>query len=293
MILLCPQCATRYVVPDSAIGPTGRQVRCAACRHSWFQDGVQMHRPEAVLAQAAVAAPAAAVPSANEPPAADAPKPGSGIEPPVPAEASGLPFPTESITPPQPVSAEQAVPRHDPVEPAPAIAAPASAGPAQGAEEFVHYPDDNYEPPVRVRRNPAKLWTIAAVVFFLLVSVAGAALVYFGPPSWAVNFGLGPRDQEAGLNFYLPKPPERRNLPTGEEYFAFSARILNDSDQELSVPPVVVELRDDQGRLVFSWMTKADKNRLKPNEEARVSESRLDIPKNARNLELRFVDSAN
>ena len=58
------------------------------------------------------------------------------------------------------------------------------------------------------------------------------------------------------------------------------------------MPPVVVELRDDQGRLVFSWMTKADKGQLKPNEEARVSESRLDIPKNARNLELRFVDSA-
>ncbi len=292
MILLCPQCATRYVVPDSAIGPTGRQVRCAACRNSWFQDGVEVQRPEPVMAQAEGTAPVAAAPATPEPPVIEAPKAEPVAQAPASIEPSGLPFPTDPAPPPQPVSPEQAVPRHDPVEPAPAIAAPASAGPAPAAEEFIHYPDDNYEPPVRARRNPAKLWTIAAVVFFLLVSVAGAALVYFGPPSWAVNFGVGPRDQEAGLNFYLPKPPERRNLPTGEEYFAFSARILNDSDHELSVPPVVVELRDDQGRLVFSWMTKADKNKLKPNEEARVSESRLDIPKKARNLELRFVDSA-
>lgn|GEM_PF-2586178 len=205
---------------------------------------------------------------------------------PVVAASAKPELPFEQDEAPEPVTPEQAVPRHDPVE------AEAEAAASAPVEEFVHYPDESYEAPARSRRNPARLWTIAAIVFFLIVSAVGGALVYFGPPSWAVNLGLSGRGDEPGLNFYLPKPPERRELPTGEEYFAFSARILNDSDHEVVVPPVVVELRDDQGRLVFSWMTKADKARLRPNEEARVSESRLDIPKNARNLELRFVDSA-
>ncbi|MEQ1499247.1 MAG: MJ0042-type zinc finger domain-containing protein [Novosphingobium sp.] len=42
MIISCPACATRYVVPDSAIGIEGRTVRCAKCRHAWFQDGPEV-----------------------------------------------------------------------------------------------------------------------------------------------------------------------------------------------------------------------------------------------------------
>src|SRR3569833_1452809 len=38
MILTCPNCGTQYVVKDGAIPPEGRQVRCAACKHSWHQD---------------------------------------------------------------------------------------------------------------------------------------------------------------------------------------------------------------------------------------------------------------
>lgn len=36
MIIECPACATRYEVPDTAIGSVGRKVRCAKCRHSWY-----------------------------------------------------------------------------------------------------------------------------------------------------------------------------------------------------------------------------------------------------------------
>ncbi len=37
MIVSCPNCATGFNLPDSALGATGRKVRCAACGHVWLQ----------------------------------------------------------------------------------------------------------------------------------------------------------------------------------------------------------------------------------------------------------------
>ncbi len=42
MILECTECRSRYLVAETAIGPNGRMVRCANCKHSWFQPPAQV-----------------------------------------------------------------------------------------------------------------------------------------------------------------------------------------------------------------------------------------------------------
>lgn len=37
MIITCPNCATQFTIPDSALGETGRKLKCAKCGHKWHQ----------------------------------------------------------------------------------------------------------------------------------------------------------------------------------------------------------------------------------------------------------------
>lgn len=93
MIIQCPACSTRYVVPDTAIGVDGRTVRCAKCKHSWFQDGAELDVPPQE---------AAPPPPAPEPDIAEE-------EPPVPPAHEPAPEPEP----------EPPVPQHSPFDAAP------------------------------------------------------------------------------------------------------------------------------------------------------------------------------
>lgn len=46
MILVCPQCRTGFQIPDDAVGPRGRRVRCGACAHVWHAGGEEAAPPD-------------------------------------------------------------------------------------------------------------------------------------------------------------------------------------------------------------------------------------------------------
>lgn len=48
MLIVCPTCANEYTIETDRIGPTGRVVRCAACRGAWFVPPVEKPEGQAV-----------------------------------------------------------------------------------------------------------------------------------------------------------------------------------------------------------------------------------------------------
>ncbi|NCP19149.1 MAG: thioredoxin [Erythrobacter sp.] len=237
MILACPACDTRYAVPDSAIGAEGRTVRCAQCRHSWFQEGTELDL-ETLEKEASAAVEAAP---------------------------------------------EQRQPWHD-------------VPPIESDERKERVENDrsqfSAEPPFRPRRNPLKMWGMAASLFAVISVGTIAAVSYAGLPDWVPVSRPTFAMNEPDLVLEFPADQQdRRTLPDGSEYFGVAGAIKNVGRETKAVPPVLIVLYDSRNRKVYNWEILPRQGRLQPGESLSINEAITDLPKSAKFAEIGWSPS--
>lgn len=254
MILTCPACATRYLVPDTAVGPAGRQVRCAKCKHSWFLAGT-ITKPS-VAAELPFATPQK-TPSVDSSPTFPAPPPSVSVPPPPAVEAS-IDRSTRDY--------DRDTDDSDP-------------------NAFAH------APPFRPRINTSRRWTLAAISAALIMILGIGALQFFGTPNVLARLGIPVGATETPLSLLIERKPERRTLESGNELFAISGKIFNPTSEAQRVPDILAELRDAQGRVVYGWSITPPKRTIGPKASLEFNSAEVNVPKGARALNLSFSGS--
>jgi predicted Zn finger-like uncharacterized protein len=277
MILTCPECSSRFVLPDEALGEDGRKVKCSACGHVWFQSPHEAPEVE------------------DEPPAAEDVASDEG-------EESGDDAATDAGEE-EPVIDSDAL-RHEVEE---ILEEPDEGGEALDAG--LAEPDlDNIEPGKQGREEgesedeleamnaevtkKAYGYAAAAGVFvltflFFLILHGGLSQVWRGSQSVYGWFGFEtniPAEQLVfgGVDIEMEEGDKSDTIK-------ISGKIMNLGDDNIYVPPVVALMRDENGAVLASWPVSIEKGKIEGHGSAAFKSEYNGDAKGAVDVQLRFT----
>ena len=280
MILTCPSCGTQYVVKDGAVPPGGRQVRCAACKHSWHQD------PE----------PSADASAEREPEPGPAPTPDQDDESIAEAtliEPRGGPEAEERAFEEAMVEGEGGDVRgedeaeaieHEPDQAGQPIPLGEEAVPMEAAADWREPPqaeadvDDDFSPfsaseeEAPRRRGPL----LKILLIALLLAALVAAFWFLAPPEYKARLGLG----AGGISplALVTTHMDRQRLESGNELLTVTGRVINPTSKEQSVPPLQAQLKSRAGQVVYSWTIAPPARSLPPGASASFNSAEVNVP---------------
>lgn len=269
MILTCPACSTKYVVKDGAIPHAGRQVRCASCKHSWYQEAEASD--SAAIDEQPPEGPAAAAWSQPHVDALEA-------EPVAERVAIG-----DAVdAPPPPAVPPAGDDQWTQVEPAAAWSEPVAE---QRTTELV---GENFEPfydHEPIDDQPKRKWPLL-LLLVLLVALAAIAFWFIAPAEMKARMGIA----AAGTSqlYVVLNPTSTQKLASGNNLFTLSGRIVNPTDNFQPVPPIQAELLDARKHVVYSWTIDRPATSLEPNKSAPFNSAEVDVPNGGKHIRVRL-----
>ncbi len=270
MKLVCPSCESGFLVDATAVGPTGRKVRCGRCGTSWL------------------AMPVEAVPEAAVAPSRERADAGQGRGEERAGNGSGhgqVGVATGSAAAESPAGEPRA--KAD-------DALRRAAGPARSWPRSRSSRRMPHEEPRRGKSLGG--WALFALSVAALVAgvVVGRQHIMNWAPETETLYIMAGLAEEApipplpAVNLRLREVTSGRRQVNGASELVVEGEIFNPTDQPQNVPPLVATLMDPTGIELKRWVFDAETETLPPGGHAAFRTSTPDPPGQG-NLNLNFV----
>jgi len=296
MLITCTNCGTSYQVAAASLGPTGRSVRCARCKETWFAantealvDAAEPHRADLAAIDEAPAVEDSPAPEQHFSPAPDLWAETSQADQTVDGNAS--------VTPPgwpAPESTAQTDQNED-TSPPPIIDAPPLA-----PSEHAPTPAEDIESVAarRAQRQAAhrrrwerSMWTSAVlslVAINLMLIGWRSNVVRWLPQTASLYAAIGLPVNLRGLVF--ANVTTERETHDGVEVLLVQGSIVNEFKRAAEVPRLRFSVRYQSGYEVYSWTALPNRGVLQPGESLSFSSRLASPPREGDRVEVRFFN---
>jgi predicted Zn finger-like uncharacterized protein len=272
MLIVCPKCDTTYRVHREALGPDGRQVRCARCMTMW--------RASADDAAPMAAASAPSQDTAETAQGVPSPADSSTLAPAPPAAAPVVIAEAPSLIPT--IEEEESWASHADS----AIIEPLGEDIETLAARRERRPQARKTWRVRWRppRLPTVVVTLAACVAALII--ARTTVVQIFPQTASLFAAMHLPVNLRGLDFTDVKSSEE--FDQGVPVLVVDGKIVNLTNRIMDVPRLRIAVRNAAGHEVYAWTAVAQSPILGPRDSLPFRTRLASPPSDARDVVVRF-----
>ena len=305
MLIVCPSCASSYMIDPAAVGAAGRTVRCARCKASWHVGGPKTDPDvtafvDSVIAEAEgkTAAPA----RAKAPPSAATTQPAADdFGPEAATSMTKTEIKTPPVEPPPPVPAPAEVQASEPepvtIADAPSLVPqieharlPESAEAASEFEEAESFDARRLQMQVRRKKSRrSSRWTaIILVLVAFNVALVGARneVVRYLPQTASLFAAVGLPVNLRGLKFADVKI--FKEAQDGADILIVQGAIVSEAGKAIEVPRLRFAARNATGQEVYTWTMPPPRSILGPGERLEFRSQIPAPPAEASDVMVRF-----
>lgn len=293
MRIVCPNCATSYRLDPSALGSSGRSVRCVRCRNVWFADNSES------LLEVAASGPAEMAQGAPEPdPSAalpDWPEGTAEIEGP---EAVVDPVQEPSAT--STTSTTSTLTAEATLSSMPVVDAPALAPGETTASDEASAPEDIESVAARRALEQARKRRFNLLLPGLPTTILALVLINLGLVGWRTEV-VRLLPQTASLFSAIGLPVNLRGLiitdvttetqmHEGVPLLLVQGRIMSAARRTVEVPRLRFAVRNEAGNEIYSWTALPNRSLLGPDESLSFQSRLASPPAETRDVLVRFYN---